>query len=83
MNKRKRITQYSIETERTVVVRRQAPMHAWCERCHTTVTAARPESAAALKGLTVRELYRRVESGTVHFGELEDGSLLVCLESIG
>jgi hypothetical protein len=39
---------------------------------------APPEQAAALLSLTPREVYRRVESGALHFMETEGGKLQIC-----
>jgi hypothetical protein len=43
---------------------------------------ARPEAAAARAGLRVREIYRLVEAGSVHFLESADGTVLVCVDSL-
>jgi len=40
-----------------------------------------PEAAAAIAALTVRSIYRLVESGGVHFIE-EPAGLLVCVRSV-
>jgi hypothetical protein len=37
-----------------------------------------PENAAQLLGITPREIYRRIEAGSLHFTEGANGSLLVC-----
>ena len=37
-----------------------------------------PEKAARLIGVTPREIYRRIEQGSLHFVESENGSLLIC-----
>lgn len=39
-------------------------------------------AAAAASGLTVREIFRLVESGGVHFFETADGLMFVCLNSL-
>jgi len=39
---------------------------------------APPEQAAALLGITPREVYRRVEKGALHFMETDAGTLLIC-----
>jgi hypothetical protein len=77
-----RITEIAVETEETVVMRTRATRLARCPACSAEVVMVRPEAAAALAGLRVREIYRRVESGAVHFVELEDGTVLVCLDSL-
>ena len=41
-----------------------------------------PEQAAAVAGVTVRAVNRRVEDGSVHFLETADGRLLVCVNSL-
>lgn len=40
-----------------------------------------PEEAAAVCALPVREIYRRVEAGTIHSFESEKGLLWVCLNT--
>ena len=42
-----------------------------------------PEEAAAIAGVTVRTIYARVESDSVHFLETPDGLLLLCANSLG
>lgn len=79
---RTRTTEITVETEETVVIRRPTTVRVWCVKCATAVLAARPEVAAAATSVSPREIYRRVESGAVHFQESADGSLLVCLDSI-
>ncbi len=79
---RTRITEFSVETEETVVIRLPATARVWCGQCGSMVLAARPETAAVEKRLSPREIYRRVESGAVHFQESADGRLLVCLDSL-
>lgn len=37
-----------------------------------------PEHAAAVSRTTPRDIYRRVESGELHFVETRDGELLIC-----
>lgn len=41
-----------------------------------------PEEAAVLAGIPVRQIYRGVESGLIHYLEVEDTTLLICLHSI-
>jgi NADH dehydrogenase FAD-containing subunit len=77
-----RITEVEVETEEIVVMRVRATCVAWCAGCSAEVVMARPEAAAARAGLRVREIYRLVEAGSVHFRELSDGTVFVCLESV-
>jgi hypothetical protein len=40
-----------------------------------------PEHAARLLGTAPREIYRLVESGGLHFIEIDSGGLLICVNS--
>jgi hypothetical protein len=50
--------------------------------CSTEVRLISPEGAARLSGVRVREIYRRVEAGRVHFIETGGGLLLICIDSL-
>ena len=52
-----------------------------CPYCFARTTMISPDAAAAVAALTVRSIYRMVESGEVHFIE-EPGGLLVCVRSL-
>ena len=41
-----------------------------------------PEEAARLTGASTRDIYRRVEAGLIHFTEIPEGGLFVCLAPI-
>jgi excisionase family DNA binding protein len=41
-----------------------------------------PEDAARLLGTSPRAIYRLVESGGLHFIEIDSGGLLVCVNSL-
>ena len=41
-----------------------------------------PEQAAAVAKVSVRIIFRWIESGAIHFMEELDGSLAVCLRSL-
>jgi hypothetical protein len=41
-----------------------------------------PEQAAVLAHVTVRMVYRWVESGVVHYKEEPNGSVMVCVKSL-
>ncbi len=76
--KRKKVI--TIETlQRTVI--RQIPNHTqnlWCEFCQAEVEMIVPELAATILGVTVREVYRRVENGELYFVEFENGQVFIC-----
>ena len=79
---RTRVTEIAFETEETVVLKTRRILRLWCDACSADVVMARPETAATLAGVRPREIYRRVESGALHFRESADGTLLVCLGSL-
>jgi hypothetical protein len=67
-----------------IIIHSPPPVHgiADCSECATARgSLVSPEEAASLTGLTVRTIYAAVEAGSLHYRELEDGSLLVCLNS--
>jgi hypothetical protein len=75
-----RTTTIAVETEETVVLRVWRPLRVGCRVCGAEM--AQPEAAAVATGLRLREIYRRIEAGTVHFLESADGALAVCLDSL-
>ncbi len=78
----KRKTVVSIETRQLTVIRARRPVVlAWCERCSAQVRMVTPEQAAAFAGTRPRAIYRRVESGGLHFIETGEG-LLICAGSL-
>lgn len=83
MKKKKRRIEITVKTDRVLTIRqRQARALAWCERCAQQVQMAPGDEAAATAGVTARTLYRWVEDGKIHFVEMADGSVWVCLESV-
>lgn len=77
-------TEISIEFEEVVLIRnREHPVVAWCTGCHQRVSMLVAGDAARAAGVSARALYRLVETGRIHFTEAQDGSLLVCANSLG
>jgi hypothetical protein len=73
----------TIETERTLVIRKRGSSAvAWCGACREKVQMVTPAEAAIRAAVTTRTIYRRVESGTLHFIETGDGSVLICSNSL-
>lgn len=54
-----------------------------CEFCQAEVEMAPPELAAKFLQISVREIYRRIESGSLHFIETESGTVFICQNSLG
>ncbi len=68
-------------TNRRLVVRRNNPAHdITCTDCGTTMVTS--ENAAKIFGISQRNVFRLVEAGSVHFTEVENGELMICLRSL-
>ena len=80
-SKRRRVT--TIETHQVWIIRRQRSSNRpRCSECREQDGMLTPEEAARLTGASTRDIYRRVEAGLIHFMEIPDGGLFVCLASI-
>lgn len=53
-----------------------------CEPCGHEVRWLTPNQTAALTGLTLREIFRRIESNEVHFTEVKSGLVQICQNSL-
>lgn len=84
MNKTKRRTVITIEQRRLTLIcsRRSPPLAAWCAACGARVPMLNPDEAAAIRRVTPRTIYRWVEAGRLHFTEVHNGYLLICLRSL-
>ena len=82
MRSRKR-SEITIETERTLIIRRaRNPEMQWCATCQQNVAMVSAEEAALIARVSSRTIYRRVESGDLHFSETPDGLLRICPRSL-
>jgi hypothetical protein len=81
MRKKKR-TEITIETDRTLIVRKQpGSVQGWCPGCGGPAKMISPESAAAIARVSVRSIYRWVEAEKLPFTEIADG-LFICLNCL-
>ena len=90
--KRRRAAPHVIRTVRTEITVESAEFrilapaggHAeiWCSNCGENVQAWKPEMAASFIGVQTRLIYRCLESGTLHYTENPDGSVLICHNSL-
>ena len=82
--KQRRRTEITVETRKLTIIRQRSncAARAWCDACAAEVELLAPEQAAALAGLATRALYRQIEAGCLHFQELADGRLFICLTSL-
>lgn len=75
-------TEITIETERTVVIRRRHATRAWCRECGREVEIVALEQAAALTGVTTTKLENFSQTQNWHCFKAQDGSLRICLEAL-
>jgi len=54
-----------------------------CPQCGAEVSWLTPDQAVAIYGLSLREIFRRVEAQTVHFKETSPAGLRLCPNSLG
>ncbi|HET9532144.1 MAG TPA: hypothetical protein VFQ92_17420 [Blastocatellia bacterium] len=74
-----------ITVERSRVIRVSRPhiqIMARCPKCLAETRMISPQEASALTGLSLREIYQRVEAGSLHFIETQQGQLYICTNSI-
>jgi hypothetical protein len=82
MKRPRRITKFTVETERTYIFRSRGREIVWCVGCDSEVEMANMGEAATIAGLSELTVYRRLEAGFLHFAEDADGRLLICLSSL-
>lgn len=82
-------TEVTIEQHEVTIVRSgahrllpDAPQRAWCPFCEQEVAMLTAETAAQVGGISRREIYRRIESGELHFNEAANDVVQVCLTSL-
>ena len=83
MNQKRR-TEITVETHKVTIIRQSATALArgWCHACAAEVELANFDQAATLSGLGTRALYQQIELDQLHFQELADGRLFICLNSL-
>ena len=81
---KRKITEIHIETRERIVFRQTSAqeIETACAACDSDSIFIQPERAAFLFNLTTREIYRRIERGTIHFLETASGATLVCAASL-
>lgn len=76
-------TEITIETDRILVMsKRRISVLAWCADCGSRTRMVGVDEAARLAGVSSRTIYRWVEADRLHFAETDEGSLLVCSNSL-
>ncbi|HEX8267703.1 MAG TPA: hypothetical protein VF596_20050 [Pyrinomonadaceae bacterium] len=80
---RKEKTMITVETFRRTVARLpRKEIFAFCDGCCRTVSMLAPDEAGRFRQTTMREIFRLIEQGELHFLETANGALLVCRDSL-
>ena len=68
--------------ELKILARPRVKEKRFCDHCQAKVRWLTPEEAMALGRVSLREIFRLVESREIHFTESKEGFLIVCAESL-
>ena len=80
--RRKRRTEITIETDRTLVISGRHRAAAWCPECRAEVVLLNAFEAAALSGVSSYTVFAWAEAGRLHSRLTPEGVMLVCPESL-
>jgi hypothetical protein len=73
----------TVETVKKIkITNRPVIGFAYCAFCHAESIMLRPDTAARSADISERELFRQIESGKLHFLEIDDKRLLICGTSL-
>jgi hypothetical protein len=76
----KQKTEIVFEVEELVTVKYRRSFIGLCRQCNALAEMLTTEAAAALSGLSEREIFRRIETGEIHFLEAE--RVFICRNSL-
>jgi len=79
---KKKRTEITIETERTLFISNPRKAVTWCAACDAQVEMVPVDEAAILRRVNSRTIFHWVESAQVHSSETANGLLLICLNSL-
>jgi len=77
-----RRTEITIETDRVLIIRRRRTVRAWCQECGGEVEMVSLGEAEALTEVSGREFCESAQAHSWHLSESQEGTCLVCLESL-
>ncbi len=58
------------------------PVSGTCDECGQDVDWITPHQTVALTGLTLREIFQRIEANLIHFTESAPGLVYICIKSL-
>ncbi len=77
----KQKAEITLEVEETIILRQGGKiLTEFCPQCRALVEMTTPPIAAALSGLTEREIFRLIENGRLHYVEAERA--FICRNSL-
>ncbi len=72
-----------IETEKFLTIRNGAGnSRVVCDLCEGKIPMLTSAEATQFVGTSLRQIFRLVENGQLHFRETPDGLLLICFDSL-
>ncbi len=78
-----RKTEIFIQTRERIFTRHLArDLQAFCPNCGIETVFVTPENAASTTETSARMIYRRIESGSLHFVDTADGLSFICRQSL-
>jgi hypothetical protein len=79
----KKTIEITIERSRLIHISRpNILIMARCPQCLAEARMVSPQEASNVTGLSLREIYRRVEAARLHFIETQQGQLFICTNSL-
>jgi hypothetical protein len=79
---KKKRTEITIETERTLFISNPRKAVTWCAACNAEAEMVPVDEAAILQRVDSLTIFRWVEAKRVHSSETANGLLLICLNSL-
>lgn len=75
-------TKITIETDSLLILRSRNLKRAWCPLCVAEVEMIALENAGVISNLDRPALEEWLNSGNLHRSQADDGSVLICLNSL-
>jgi len=77
-----KLTKITIESDSLLILRGQSSTRAWCPQCAANVEMFALENVGVISNLDWTALEAWLNSGELHRSKADDGSALVCLNSL-
>jgi hypothetical protein len=78
----KRVSKKIKVTQRRTLILKPSSVQIRCPECSEQNWMMPAETASGLTGIAIRAIYRHVEAGRVHFQEMSDAYLMICINSL-